>query len=253
MASSRRDRAESAPVVVLTQRFARQYFPGRNAVGTLISVDGTKREVVGVAEDAPSQHIHEAAEPLLYLPFSQAPSWEPTLIVETAVEPATLSRAVRLEVRRFDPGAELFDPTTLRRHMQQALFLDRMVAALTTGLGACGFVLSLAGLFGLVQFLTNRRTREIGLRIALGATPRGIQRMVLWESLRLLGWGVPLGLLGLAAVSSAVRSALIGVGPMDPRVYCAAVLGALSIALLAAWWPARRAARLDPMTALRAE
>lgn len=247
------DREGSPPVAVFSQQLARQVFPGHNPLGEWVSIEGKMRQVVGVAEDGPSNSLHEKPQPHLYLPYAQMPSGDLTLMVETAGEPAMLAQAARRELKQFDPGATIYSTTTLRSHMDQALSWDRMMAALASGLGAFGFLLTAAGLFGVIQYSINRRTREIGLRVALGAAPREIQRMVLTESLRMAAWGIPIGLVLLGGAAWYVRSIVLGVTLLGPLKYVASAAAAVAVTLAAAWLPARRATRVDPMTALRAE
>ncbi|HLN02109.1 MAG TPA: ADOP family duplicated permease [Bryobacteraceae bacterium] len=246
------DRENSALVAVLSQRLAHQAFPGRNPIGQWVSVDGKMRQIVGIAEDGPVEDLHEPPAPSLYLPFSQMPWGGITLMVETASDPGALTKAVRQEIKRFDPGV-LVATTTLRAFMQQALAFDQLLVRVSSGLGVFGFLLTAAGLFGVIQYAVNRRTREIGLRMALGAHPSEIKQMVLRESLRLAAVGVPLGLLLLAPLTWSVRSVVIGVTPLSPLMYLASAAAAIVIALSAAWLPAQRATRIDPMSALRSE
>ena len=245
------DREGSPPVVVISQTLARQVLPGRNPLGQWISVDGKQRQVVGIAEDAPSNQLHEEPSPYLFLPYAQMPLGDVTLMVETAGEPAALERAARQELKGFDSRSVVYEAGTLRRQMEEALSWDSMMASVASGMGAFGVLLTAAGLFGVVQYSVNRRTRELGLRMALGARPGEIQRMILAESLRMAAWGVPLGLglLGLAAHSA--RSIVLGVSPLDPRIYVISAVAVTALTVGAAWLPARRATRVDPMEALR--
>ena len=238
---------------MVSEGFVRRVFPDRNPVGQWILVGGELRQVVGVAEDGPSNSLHEESEPFLYFPFAQRPSGDITLMVETAGEPAALSQAVRQELKRFDPRARVSPITTLGQHMDQALSSDRMMAALAAGLGLTGLLLTAAGLFGVIQYTVNRRTREFGLRSALGAEPAAIRRMVLAEAARLALWGIPVGLALLAASARYFRSMALGVSPLDPRLYLASAVAVLAVAFAATWFPAHRATRVDPMTALRHE
>jgi hypothetical protein len=249
------DRDGSALVAVVSQQFAEQLLNGRNPVGEWISMDGKMRQVVGVAEDGPTGEptVHEAAAPYLYLPFAQAPSGDFVLFVETNGKPEALAQAIRRELKRFDPGSMMLSSTTLRQHMGQALALDRIPAALAAGLGAIGFLLTGAGLFGVIQYSMNRRTREIGLRVALGAQPAEIRTMVMSESLRIAAWGIPIGLLMLGAAVRWTQSLLIGVTALNLLTYGMSAAAAVVVALVAAWLPAARAARVDPMVALRSE
>ena len=174
-AIDRNDRKGSAAVMVVSQSLAGQVFGTRNPIGEWISVNGIQRQVVGIAEDGPSNDLHVTGEPFLYVPFAQMPSGDIVLAVETAREPAALAQAFRREVKQYDPRAVIFSATTLREHMARARSEDWMVVDLAVGLGAFGVLLTAAGLFGVLQYLVNRRTRELGLRMALGATRGGIQ------------------------------------------------------------------------------
>jgi hypothetical protein len=247
------DRAGASLAMVVSQAFARRFFPGRNPLGEWITVEGKLWQVVGVAEDGPSNWIHEEPEPYVYFSFAQLPWGDVTLLVETAGEPATLTRAVRQELKRFDPRAAVLASTTLREHMRRALSMDRLMAAVATLLALFGTVLTAAGLFGAVHYQVNRRTREFGVRLALGAPRAAIQRMVLAEALRLAAWGIPAGLALFAAAAVSVRSMVLGVTPLDAPAYVLAAGAATAVVLAASWWPARRATRVDPMAALRAE
>jgi putative ABC transport system permease protein len=211
------------------------------------------RQVVGVAEDGPSNFLHESPEPFVYLPFAQAPSGDITLMIETTGEPGILAQAIRRELKRFDPAATVYSSITLRQHMQQALTRDHMLATLSLGLGMFACLLTAAGLFGIVQYAVNGRTREIGLRMALGAGAGQIKKMVVAESLKMAAWGIPIGLLLLGGATWAARSLVLGVSPLDPATYAGSATAAVAIALVAAWVPARRATHVDPMAALRSE
>jgi hypothetical protein len=248
-----RDRQGSTLVAVVSQTFARTVLRDRNPLGGWISIDGKMRQVVGIAEDGPSNDLHEAPQPFLYLPFAQSDEGDITLMVETANEPAALEHAARVELRKFDPQIAIFTATTLRRTIDQSLSPDRLMAHMAGGLGVFGMLLTAAGLFGVLQYAVNRRTREMGLRMALGARPAEIQRMVLGESLRLAAWGVPMGLALLGAAAWGARSVLLGVGALDPAAYVLSAAAASLLALMAAWLPARRATHVDPMAALRME
>jgi predicted permease len=247
------DRAGSGLVVVVSQAFAGQVFPGRNPIGEWLRIDGAMRKVVGVAEDGPSNDLHETPRPFIWLPYSQAPSDDITLMVETAGEPEALAKAIRAELQRFDPRADVYTSQTLKRQMDEALSQDRALASTAAGLGIFGVILTAAGLFGLLQFAVSRRTREFGLRMALGAPPVEIQRMVLGESIQIAAWGVPGGLVLLALAGWTLRSWLLGVTPIHPSAYVLSAIAGFALTLLAAWLPALRATRVDPMAALRSD
>ena len=248
-----RDGAGAPLAVVVSQTFARTVFGSRDPLGNWLRIDGQLRQVVGVAEDGPSNDLHEPPQPFLFLPYAQAVPDDLTLLVETAGDPAALDRAARAEVHAFDPGARVYDSTTLQKTVDLALSDDRFIATAISALGLNVIVLTAAGLFGVLLYAVNRRTREFGLRVALGARPREIERLVLGESLRMAAVGVPIGLAGLALAARFAGSMLLGVTPLDPLAYLLSASAAIALALAASWLPARRATRVDPMDALRAE
>jgi predicted permease len=248
-----RDRAGAPLAVVVSQEFARTVFGNRDPLGAWVRIDGKPRQVVGVAEDGPSNFLHEQPQPFVFLPFAQTVPDDITLMVETSGEPAALDRAARAEVHRFDPGAKVYESTTLQKTLDTALSVDRLIATASSALSASVVLLTAAGLFGVLLYAVNRRTREFGLRVALGARPRQIERLILGESLRLAAIGVPIGLAGLAVAARYTRSMLLGVTPLDPLSYGLSAAAVMALALAAAWLPARRATRVDPMEALRSE
>jgi ABC-type lipoprotein release transport system permease subunit len=186
-------------------------------------------------------------------PFAQTVPDDITLMVETSGEPAALDRAARTEVHRFDPGAKVYESTTLKKTLDNALSVDRFIATASSALSASVVLLTAAGLFGVLLYAVNRRTREFGLRMSLGARPGQIARLILGESMRLAAVGVPLGLAGLGVAARYTRSMLLGVTPLDPLSYGISAAAVLALSLAAAWLPARRATRVDPMESLRAE
>jgi predicted permease len=247
------DREGTPPVVVVSRTFASQLLSGREPLGQWIKVDGVSRQVVGIAEDGPAGYLHEPPGPYLFLPSAQVPLGDVTLMVETVGEPAALERAARQELKRYDPFVTIWSVGTLRHQMDEALAEDRMLASLASGLGMFGILLTAAGLFGVLQYSVARRTRELGVRMAMGARPVEIQRLILGESLRIAAWGIPFGLGLLAIASWYARSLVLGVSALDPRIYVASAAVVVAITTLAAWLPARRATRVDPMAALRSE
>ncbi|HUB80026.1 MAG TPA: ADOP family duplicated permease [Bryobacteraceae bacterium] len=247
------DREGSPPVAVVSRNFADQLLAGKEPLGQWIKVDGAARQVVGIAEDGPSNDLHEPPSPYVYLPYAQVSLGDTTLMIETVGDPVALERAARKELKQFDPEAVVFESGTLHHQIEQALSQDVMMASISTGLGVFGILLTAAGLFGVLQYSVTRRTRELGLRMAIGARPAEIQRLILGESLRMAAWGVPFGLVLLAVASWSIRSMVLGVSALDPGIYLVSASAVLAITTLAAWLPALRATRVDPMAALRSE
>ena len=247
------DRTGSALVAVVSQTFARQVFPGRSPIGEWVRIDGKMRQIVGVAEDGPSNYLHEDPQPFVWMPYGQAPSDDITLMVETVLEPEALARTIRAELKRYDPRVTVYSSQTLKHQMDEALEYDRMVASVAVGLGIFAVLLTAAGLFGVLQYAVSRRTREFGLRSALGARPADIQRMVLAESLRIAAWGVPIGLILLGGAGWGIRSWLLGITPLNPLVYLLSAGAVLVLTVISAWLPSVRATKVDPMAALRSD
>jgi putative ABC transport system permease protein len=181
------------------------------------------------------------------------PTGDLTLLLETAVPPAGLERPMTQAIKQFDSRSLLYGMTTLDRYMENALASDRLMSATAMALGLFSIALMAAGLFAALHYAIAQRTRELGLRVALGATPQGIRRLVIGESLRLVVWGVPVGLALLATLVRFARSTLVGVSPFDPLVYLGGTVAVVGIVLLASVQPARRATRIEPMDALRSE
>jgi predicted lysophospholipase L1 biosynthesis ABC-type transport system permease subunit len=228
-------------------------FGNRDPLGEWVRIDGQPRQVVGLAEDGPSNSLHEPLAPFIFLPFAQTVPDDITLMVETSGQPAALDRAARAEVQRFDPEAKVYESTTLQKTRDAALSVDRFVATASSALSGSVVLLTAAGLFGVLLYAVNLRTREFRLRMSLGARPRQIERLILGEALRLAAVGVPIGLAGLAVAARYTRSMLLGVTPLDPLSYGLSAAAVVAPALAAAWLPARRATRVDPMEALRSE
>jgi len=246
------DIATSAPVAVVNETMARMYWPKRSAIGGRIRKGDKTLEVVGIAKDIKYRDLSESPLPFLYLPFAQQYSSFMTLHVEATGDPAALAAPVLAEVRRLDPGTPVQDVQTLHHFFEEgALFGNRLIMQLVTAIGLCGLLLATAGLYGVIAYSVSRRTREIGIRMAVGANPRSVARLVLRQGLVLTLSGTVIGL-GLSLLSSQLlKSLLVGVSARDPWVYLTVPLLLAAISLLACYVPARRAARVDPLLALR--
>ena len=192
-------------------------------------------------------------QPYFYLPFGQQFSGEMTVIARYRGEVGAMTAAFRREVQALDPAMPTFQIVTLDQHLRLALFAERLLAALMGTLGGLGLLLSVVGLYGIVSQVVARRTREIGIRIAVGASPWQVVRAVLADGGRLTVVGLVLGVLVAWPSMKVAESMLNGVSPRDPLVYGVVVFLVLAVALGATWVPARRAARVDPVSALRAE
>jgi putative ABC transport system permease protein len=211
-------------------------------------------EIVGVARTSKTRDVGERPQPFLYLPLEQSPQTAMALFVEAAGDAGALAGAVRGEVHALDPDQPIHDVRTMASHFeQQALFGVRLIAEVVAAVGVVGLALSVLGLYGVVAYSVSRRTREIGIRMAVGASAGRVLRMVLREGVTLAAIGGAAGFALALAMSTVTKSLLNGVNPRDPAVYAGAVAVLLGVTLAAAYLPARRAAGIDPQEALRCE
>jgi ABC-type antimicrobial peptide transport system permease subunit len=238
---------------------ARRMFGDSDPIGRRISYNGGKiHEVVGVVGDSKSVTFGEEAKACAYLYLPRNPEelisiLGMTILVKTSGDPARMATLVRDEVRALDPNLAVFNVDTLSNHVTNAFFLPRLCATLFGAFGLAGLTLAAVGLFGVLSYSVRSRTREIGIRLAIGAGPSAILRMVLRQGLTIVLTSLAIGVGIALAVSRAIASLLYGVSPADPAALTAVplvLLGAASAAILV---PARRAMRVHPVDALRSE
>jgi predicted permease len=240
-------------VVVVSEALARAHFPGETPLGRALVVGGELHTVVGVVEDAPVNRLHESPEPFVYLPYARRPTGDTAFLVETAGDPASFGAAAKAVVREACPGARVLQTSTLRRHMSEQLHDDWIQAVVGTALAVLGVALALAGLYATVSRMAGRRSRELGVRLALGADAGDVLRLVLRQGLKLAAIGAIAGLAAAAGAATLLRSLLHGVDALDPRAFAASALVAAGLGVLASLPPAWRAARTDPASVLRGE
>jgi predicted permease len=245
------DSASSTPVMMINESFAGRFFRDRDPVGQWVRAAGAERQIVGVVEDGPTNHLREARDPYLYLPFAQRPSSDVTWFVEVAGRPGAGLDQIRRQSHAVDPAFQLFTIQTLADHMKAARAEDTLAAALAGGLAGLGLLLAAAGLFGVTLFAVGRRMQEFGVRVALGATARTLAAQVVRDSWTLVVLGLAVGT-GIGAGGHAlVRSELYGVSSWDVTSLIGAVTVVVLVSLVATLQPAIRAARVDPVVALR--
>lgn len=246
------DRDGTPLVVVINETMARRFWPGQDPLGQRIEQWGKSREIVGIVRDAKYRTLGEAPEPFLFLPFLQQFEPDMNLHVRTTGDPASVLPAVRAAAQSIDVSLAV-ETKLLSEHLGIAFLLPRVGATLLSGFGLLGLALACLGLFGVVSSYVNQRQREIGIRLAVGATRGAIVRQVLVRGLSLTGVGIGVGLLGALVFARLLSTFLYGVSPVDPIVF-ATTAGVLMMAATAACLvPARRAARLDPVMSLRQE
>jgi predicted permease len=250
----------SAPrVAVVDQGMARKYFGEENPIGRHFTLGGSPDaapiEIIGVVPDTKSINLRRQTPSTLYLPVAQrefAPSTA-HFVVRTAGDPARLASTLRSAMREFDRNLPLLNLRTQDEQVEALVRHERFFVRLSVFFSALALGLVCIGLYGLMSYAVLRRTGEIGLRMALGALPRRVLWMILRESLGLVGIGALAGLGAAFAASRLISSLLYGLSPTDPVTYGGMALLMTAVALLACLLPARRAANIDPMVALRAD
>jgi predicted permease len=252
------DQAKSPPVAVVNRAFARRFFGDENPVGKRFGHRGpgssSQIEIVGLIGDAKYRDLRERPQPMFYLPLFQNFEARPyELHARTAGEPGAAITAIRREVQSIDPDISVYHVRTIKEVIRGLLQHDRMFAVLASVFGLLALVLTSIGVYGVVAYQAARRTREIGVRLALGAQPHDVFRLVLKEGITVALLGIPIGLVSTFALSRLISSRLYGVTPADPMTFLGvAILMTLTV-LLACYIPARRATKVDPMVALRYE
>jgi len=243
-------------VVIVNQLMAERLWPGEDAIGKRFRMQGSDSawmEVIGISRNGKYTYIFEDPSMFFYIPLSQHYRSLRVLQLRTAGSPEALAPLVQREIHSLNPDLPVYDVRSMRRSLDggNGFFLLNMGAMFGAALGLLGLTLALVGIYGVVSYAANQRTQEIGVRMALGAQPRDILRLVVGQGLVLVAAGIGIGLLAAVGVSSMLRTLLFGISSRDPLTYIAVPLVLGIMALLASYIPALRATRVDPMTALR--
>ncbi len=250
---SRQDRKGAPTVIVVNQAFAKRYLPGRNPVGQELAFGKSKLSIVGVVGDVRQTAVDEAPEPRMYASVYQIPRVKVNLVVRTRENPQLMIKRVEDEIHAVEPQQTITAAFTLDDAVGEAVARPRLLTVLLGLFGAMGLVLGALGIYGVLAYLVTQRTREIGVRIALGAQRRNVLAMVVGSGLRLAAIGVAIGLAGALALTQLMTGLLYGVSASDPLTFGAVALVLLGVAAVASCVPALRATRVDPLVALRAE
>lgn len=250
------DRQGSAKVAIVNEAAARHWFKGEDPIGKHIgkgTIGPSDIEIVGVVKDAKYVDVREKALRTVYLPFHQSPSSPMTIHIKTIVDPRTVIPIVQREVRALDAGVPVFLMQTMSARVDDALSQERLITTLATVLAILGTLLASIGLYGVVSYSAVQRTREIGIRIALGAQRIDLLKLVIGRGMKVTLIGLTLGLVAAVALTRQMTSLLYGISATDPLTFSFIVLLLTDIALVACYIPARRAARVDPIVAMHTE
>lgn len=257
---SKQDRQDTENVAIVNEALVRRIIPdaasGESALGRRISFNGSQGpfvRIVGVARDGKYFNIYEEPRSFVWSPLTQNYNNSASLVVRTTSDPGSALAGVRNAVRALDLNLPLTDVKTLNEHMRLALFPGRVAATVLGAFGFVALVLSAIGIYGVTSYSVAQRTREIGIRMALGARLGDVLRLVIGTGLKLMAIGVGLGLVGAYVLTRALTSLLSGISPTDPVTFIFVSLLLIGVALLATYIPARRATKVDPLVALRYE
>jgi putative ABC transport system permease protein len=247
-------------VAIVNEAFAKRYFPNEDALGKRLKANaetsGTPAQmsrIVGIVADTKVFSVGEEPRPIVYLPVPEFPIGALSVLIRTAQSPAMLLPAVRDRVHSIEPAAMVFRGETLDQYLSLSLGQPRFNALLLSVFGALAMVLAIVGLYGAVAYTVSQRTNEIGIRMALGATPNAVLRMVLGRGMHLALTGGVIGVAATFLLTRVMKSLLFGVGAMDPFTILGVSMLMGTVAVAASYIPARRAMRVDPMVALRYE
>jgi putative ABC transport system permease protein len=251
------DAAGAPEVAVVNETFARRTWPGEDPIGKRVKVSWAHPDVevtvVGLVGDVRYQGLDAAVRPTLYYDLAQEPSSEMNVVVRSAETPAALAGEVRSVVHDLDAELPVGEVVTMRQTVAESTLDRRFPMQLLALFAALALLLAVLGIYGVLAYTVRLRTREIGVRLALGAAPGAVVGMIVRSGLPYVLAGVAVGAAGALAASSALRGLLYGIGPGDAATYVAMTLALVAVALLASWLPARRAAKVDPTVALRSE
>jgi predicted permease len=245
-------------VAIVDQTFVQKVFGTDNPIGQSVVDGGTTYQIIGVVGNIKSRSLGEDPRPVLFRSLDQTVADDPafmgyTILIRSAGDPTTIINAARNQVRALDPGMAVYNVQTMQEHLRDAFFLPRLAATLFGVFGAIGLVLAAVGLYGVMSYSVSRRTREIGIRMALGAQVGQVQRLIVCQGMILAAIAVVIGLPAAFALSKLFTSVLYGIHNNDPATFTVVPLFLVAVALLACWLPARRASRVNPQIVLRCE
>jgi predicted permease len=243
-------------VAIVNETFAKRFFPGQDPIGKRFNFSGADKpfwEIIGVCGDGKYNSLGEEPKAALFRPQWRDYSTAVSLVARTKGDPKTVLAAMQREMKNLDPTLPLYGMKTLKDHMKIPLFPAKIAAGALGSFGVLALVLAAVGIYGVMSYVVAGRTREIGLRMALGAQTSNVRSLILRQGMTLALIGSVIGLTIAFAATRLLKSVLYGVSASDPMTFAGVTFLLASVALLACWIPARRASRVDPMIALRSE
>jgi predicted permease len=256
---TKQDTLQAQKVVIVSESFSKRYFGDQSALGRRMAFGAGSDikldiEIVGVAKDAKHSSVRGEIRPFLYTPYMQDPDiGRITFYARTTQEPEALANALRHQVAQLDPNLPVYSLRTLREQIDSSIFGDQLMAVLSAVFGLLAALLATVGIYGVMAWTVTQRSREIGIRMALGARPGDVLKLVVRQGMTLTVIGVVIGLVGAFAATRLVGSLLFGVSATDLSTFLVITLLLIAISLAACYLPARRATKVDPMVALRHE
>jgi putative ABC transport system permease protein len=250
------DTAQSPAVIVVNQTLARRFWPDGNVIGGRLAIDqmpGRLPEIVGIVGDVKADSLDAEEWPTFYTPYPQGPATAMTLIVRTAGPPLALASAVTREVHSLDPDQPVADIRTMEQVLNLSMAGARFNTTLLVSFAVVAFLLAAVGIYGVISYDVSQRTNEIGIRMALGAQPEDVRRLIVGQGARLAVYGIAAGLFGAAILTRWMGTMLFGVNPTDVWTYTSVSILLALVALGASYVPSRRAMVPDPVIALRHE
>ena len=252
------DSEKAPPVAIINETMAKKFWSNEDALGKHFgtkSANGPFMEVVGIVQDAKYQSLVEDPRAFYYVPFEQSYNSLRTIHVRTTVPPESLALEIQSVIHEAVPDVPITQVKTMNEALEGAngFFLFRFGAQLTSTMGLLSLILAVVGIYSVVSYAATQRTQEIGIRVAMGASPQDILKMVLRQGLTVVGIGLTLGLVLALAGTRVLSGLIVGIKPTDPLTFAVVVCLLTAIALFACWVPAHRATRIDPLTALRYE
>jgi putative ABC transport system permease protein len=259
------NRIDAAPVVVINEALARRYFPGQNPIGMHLTFGlshdvsaapgdslRVRGEIIGIVNNVRHNSLDEKPEPATYIPFHTLPP-PPAFVVRTSADPSAVERAIRGVVAAVDRNVPIYELSTMDDALSTSVSQPRFYTLLLSAFAAVALLLSALGIYGVISYSATQRKREFGIRVALGATPRDVSRLVVARGLSLTIAGIGCGIVMALLATRVLQGLLFDVAALDAATFVSVALLLAAVAMLASWLPARQAARVDPVIAMRAD